>query len=403
MAYKTFGIILLALLAPFLYERGQTLAIFYRNAPGRMVKIDTFKSHEVKFADRIRSCEDVLLVEDEGLALLACDPGREKWNTVMGVFLPDPVSSGNLYVYNYKDTSASDDDDDDTLKKLEFIDFEHEADFHSLGMTYNETSSTLLVANHRHDSPAIEMFKIDLKAYTATHVRSIQHPLIHGPNSLIWINEHEFYVTNNNHFLARDHPLLSKLEIYLGIPLGTVVHVDIAQESPVANVVTRVPFANGIELLNSTAAVVASSSKAKLYFFNIDTTTTTTTTSQSPPVFKHAFQVSVGFMPDNLSLSKDGGLMISGHPHMPTLVKFTQTRFVCNSPEELSKADEATKEACRTLTAPSWAARWTQEGGVENLYADDEYPSSATAVRDSDRRMGIISGLYAKGIFVWKE
>jgi hypothetical protein len=73
----------LALLSPFIYERGQTLSLFWKNAPKRLVKINTFASYEIKFADRIRSCEDALLIESEGLAILGCDPGRERWNTVM--------------------------------------------------------------------------------------------------------------------------------------------------------------------------------------------------------------------------------------------------------------------------------------------------------------------------------
>jgi arylesterase/paraoxonase len=59
------------------------LTTFYANSPQRLVKVHTAKSHDVKFEDRLRSCEDVLLLEEEGIALLACDAGREKWNTVM--------------------------------------------------------------------------------------------------------------------------------------------------------------------------------------------------------------------------------------------------------------------------------------------------------------------------------
>ncbi|KAI8629759.1 putative paraoxonase [Xylariaceae sp. FL1651] len=396
------GIIAVALLSPFFYERGQTLSLFWKNAPERFVKINTFASHEIKFADRIRSCEDALLVESEGLAILGCDPGRERWNTVMGIFLPEPVSSGRLYIYNYKDTGAT---DDEALKQLTFVDFKHESDFHSLGMAYDESTSTLFVASHRHDHPAIEMFKLDLSAYTATHLRSIQHPLVHGPNSIVLLNDHELYVTNNNHFLVRDHHLLNQLETYLGLPGGTIVHVDI---SPVlkdptalvdANVVARVSFANGIEMLNDTTAVVASSGKATVYFFSV----TKPTDKASPPTFTLTSQVRMPFLPDNLSVSKDGALMIAGHPHMPTLGKFAKTRHICNAPEELAKADSEMQETCRTLAAPSWAARWTEEGGLENLYADVEYPSSATTARDSDRKMGIIAGLYAKGLLVWKE
>ncbi|RYC57982.1 hypothetical protein CHU98_g8218 [Xylaria longipes] len=407
MGFKlTLSIVALALLLPFTYERGQVLStLFWKNAPHRLVKVNTFASHEVKFSDHIRSCEDALIVESEGLAILGCDPGRERWNTVMGIFLPEPVESGGLYIFDYKDASAS---EDEALKQLKFVGFKFQSDFHTLGMAYDESTSTLFVASHRHDYPAVEMFKLDLKAYTATHLRSIQHPLIHGPNSIVLINDHEFYVTNNNHFLIRDHSILNKVETNLGLPGGTIVHVDISpvlkdpEASVQANVVTRVAFANGIELLNDTTAVVASSGKAKVYFFSISRPGNGAS-SPSVPKFTPASELRLPFGPDNLSVSKDGALMIAGHPHIPSLGKFAKTRHICNSPAELAKADAAMQETCRTFSAPSWAARWTEDGGLETLYADVEYPSSATAARDSDRKIGIISGLYAKGILVWRE
>ncbi|KAI0203450.1 putative paraoxonase [Astrocystis sublimbata] len=405
MVFKlTIGIVALALLVPFLYERGQVLStLFWQNAPARLVRINTFASHEVKFADRIRSCEDALLVESEGLAILACDPGRERWNTVMGIFHPGPVESGKLYVFDYADTSAS---EDQALKQLEFVDFEFHHDFHTLGMAFNESTSTLFVASHRHDQPAVEVFKLDLEAYTATHLRSIQHPLIKGPNAIALINDHEFYVTNSNYFLIRDHPALNKLELHLGLPGGTVVHVDFSpmlagpqKASVQAHVVQRLAFANGIELLNDTTAAVSSTGKAKVNFYSISRSQNGT----GVPNFTYLSEVKVPFSPDNLSISKDGALIIAGHPHVPSLGKFTETRHICNSAVELAKADASMQETCKTLAAPSWAARWTEEGGLQNLYVDTEYPSSATAARDSERKIGIISGLYAKGVLVWRE
>lgn len=275
-------------------------------------------------------------------------------------------------------------------------------------MAYEESTSTLFVASHRHDFPAVEMFKLDLKAYTATHLRSIQHPLIHGPNSIVLINDHEFFVTNNNHFLIRDHPILNRIETNLGLPGGTIVHVDISpifkdpEASVQANIVARLAFANGIELLNDTTAVVASSGKASAYFYTISRPQGETG-SPGVPKFISGSALRLPFGPDNLSVSKDGALMIAGHPHIPSLGKFAKTRHICNSPAELAEADVLMQETCRTFSAPSWAARWTEDGGLETLYADVEYPTSATAARDSDRKIGIISGLYAKGILVWRE
>lgn len=72
-----------AAFAALVYDRSQLLYSFYGNEPSRLVKINTLSSPSIKFADRIRSCEDVVLIEERGLAIAACDAGRERWNTVM--------------------------------------------------------------------------------------------------------------------------------------------------------------------------------------------------------------------------------------------------------------------------------------------------------------------------------
>ncbi|KAI1329772.1 putative paraoxonase [Xylariaceae sp. FL0255] len=397
-----FGATLVALAVALLWPLTQThrhvFPFFWTNAPGRLTEINNLGGNiQVKFSNRIRSCEDVLLVESKGLAILACDPGRERWNTVMGIFLPGPVANGELYIYDYAHENL---DDEKALRKITFVDFAlAESDFHSLGLAYDEASSTLFVANHRHDAPAIEQFKLDLKALTATHVRSIQHPSISAPNAIALVNEHELYVTNDHHFLPRYNPILNKIETYLSFPGGTVTHVVIPPTvtAPVtANTVTQLPFANGIELLNTTTAAVASTIHGRIYFYSISKSTSGT------PIFTKTSHVTVNFLPDNLSQSKDGALIIAGHAHAPSLEKFARSRALCNGTPDEKKTEEE-KTTCAKMIAPSWAARWTEDRGVEDLYASYDYPSSATAVRDSERGFGIISGLYAKGILVWRD
>lgn len=39
--------------------------------------------YEIKFENEVKSCEDVFLVEDRHMAVMACDPSREKRNMVM--------------------------------------------------------------------------------------------------------------------------------------------------------------------------------------------------------------------------------------------------------------------------------------------------------------------------------
>ena len=109
-------------------------------------------------------------------------------------------------------------------------------------------------------------------------------------------------------------------------------------------------------------------------------------------------------MPDNLSLDGDT-LFVAGHPHFPTLAKFTETRHICNSAAELAAADVETKAYCADpkSNAPSWVAEWSEEKGLQTRYVGADYPSSSMATRDAKRKVGIITGLYAKGILVWRD
>lgn len=84
-----FGPILL--LSPYISDRIHAISVLiFDNSPSKFERVSAFRSHEIKFADRIKYCEDALLIEDKGLAVLSCDPGRDKYNPGMvrwGLFL----------------------------------------------------------------------------------------------------------------------------------------------------------------------------------------------------------------------------------------------------------------------------------------------------------------------------
>lgn len=74
---------LAAAVSAFIYSRASMLHIFYANHPSRLPRINNVKNLQVKFADQIRYCEDMAIDTFEGRAILSCDPGRDRWNTVM--------------------------------------------------------------------------------------------------------------------------------------------------------------------------------------------------------------------------------------------------------------------------------------------------------------------------------
>lgn len=320
-----------------------------------------------------------------------------------GIFLPGPVPGAELYAYDYGDANAP---DSESLRRFEIIGYAPGTNLHTLGIAYHEETSTLFVANARTDGATVEMFTLDLAAFTAVHFRTIRHPLLRGPNAIAILNDHELLVTNDHHFLIKESRFLAKMETYLDLSLGSVVHVDISSllKDPTgtveANVVARVSFANGIEVLNNTTIAVASTSKAKVFFYDLTRSDTASTTA---PTLTHKSTVKFPFMVDNLQVSKDGSLYVAGHPYFPALEEFSKSRDMCNDYSKLATADPSVQEYCKTANAPSWVSRWTEARGVEHLYVGGEYPSSSTAAFDSERNVGIVTGLYAKGILVWRQ
>ncbi|KAF5251881.1 hypothetical protein FANTH_3063 [Fusarium anthophilum] len=383
------GILLIGLIASFVYERINLIQTFYQNTPSRITKVNNIGKYEVKFEDQIRSCEDVLLIEEYHLALLACDPGRERHNTVMGVFAGNVTNNAELWAYDY---TITDGPDAESLKRIKLAGFPYASDFHTLGMAFDLETSNLFVVSHAVAGSRIELFNLDIGSLTASYIQTIQHPLINAPNSIASINGQEFYVTNDHYITKKQSFLLSNLETYLGPATGTVVHVSLKDSDLDAKIVAWVPFANGIEILNSSTVAVASSSRAAIYMFNTSDATT----------FKETSRIKLPFLPDNLSRSGEN-LMIAGHGNMPALAKFTQSRRFCNDPYEYERADPTIKKSCGNLQAVSWVSEWSESEGLKHLYVDTEYPSSSTAVKDSGKGVGIISGLYAKGILIWRD
>lgn len=82
-AIKPLSAVLVSLLAFFLYNRARPLYALYNNQPNRLDRLNLLKKPSIEFPDSLRNCEDILLEETEGFALLSCDPSRDTWNTVM--------------------------------------------------------------------------------------------------------------------------------------------------------------------------------------------------------------------------------------------------------------------------------------------------------------------------------
>jgi arylesterase/paraoxonase len=177
---------------------------------------------------------------------------------------------------------------------------------------------------------------------------------------------------------------LAKLESYLGVPGGSVVHMNLAENT--ARVVARLPLANGIKLLNETTLAVSSSSTERVRLYDI--------TETRDLVYMKS--IKVPGLPDNLSVDGNGKLLIAAHMHVPSMMKVSKTRVNCGSPEGRDS------DVCK-VRPPSWVGEWSEADGVKTLYQGVDFMTASTAMRDTTRGIGLITGLYEKGILVFKD
>ncbi|KAK6008194.1 hypothetical protein QM012_000097 [Aureobasidium pullulans] len=378
------NILLLAIAAciPHIYSR---LSLLYtletNNHPAKLSTprgwITEKGSYEIKYATKLRNCEDLVVDDKAGYVVLGCDEGRDVWNTVMGVFGKTTPQNGQLYLYDYSRSPPS-------LESIRLLNTPSDYSFHPLGLSLHLATDTLLAVNHGTSGSTVDQFHFSRLGNSATFIKRISSPYLRAPNAVVQISNTEVLVTNDHFFTPRNSPLLNKIETYLGLPLGGITYVNLKTEE--AQQIARTPFANGLAVLNSTAVAVASSSSAKVFLYEMDKSTT-------PPTLTYKEAIALPFWPDNLHVTGDT-LFITGHAQLAALTKFAKSRKDCGA--------DTTSAGCDGV-APSYVAQWIRERGVEDVYVGTEIYASSGIAMDEKRGVSVISGLYGKGLLIWNK
>jgi arylesterase/paraoxonase len=262
--------------------------------------------------------------------------------------------------------------------------------FHPLGLGYRAETRTLYVVNHAQSGPSIEVFEVNKQVTGITHQRTITHPLLHTPNSISPISNHEVYITNDHKHEIRDERIKATLETYLSYPGGSVVYINF-KTNTTRIVVDNIPFANGIIVLNSTHLAVASTTTPSVSIYSISPTNRDLTLK---------LKMSVPFWVDNLKTDSSGTLLMAGHPWAPAVSKIAKTnhlyKYVRDRAEGLPLEERP--------RAPSWVAEWdgNEEGKTRDLYVGSEFGTSTSVVRDVGRGVGLVVGLYERGVMMFK-
>jgi hypothetical protein len=394
----------------------------YYTAGDWTTKCETVKDEKNR---TLRFCEDETfwdLFDEAGKLLerrviLSCDPGRREWNTVMGPLL-DPIPRGGLWVYTPQAEAGQ------NLQRLALTGYPEGHDFHPLGLeiypSYAGNSSNLFVINHARHRTVIEQFSMSPADFTqAVWVRTLASNYFVSPNSLALTSPTSFYVTND-HLLTRRLPsllghTLPVVETILALPLSWLAHVTLEEHKTSPPIIHHefaalgVAFANGVAVSSDGQLVaVAATSRGQVYFYS---------RSLKTNVLKHIHTVPVPFTPDNLMFDDQGSLIVTGHPHFPSLIGVAAGKpgavspswVVSISPRPQAEAGTPAFSLSKQydLRAPTSASSTVSpvlSHEVETLFQSNGtgFSSSCTALRDSPSGVLYVTGLYEEGLLVCK-
>ena len=226
----------------------------------------------------------------------------------------DPKPQGALRIIDYSNG-------DYKSKDVEIVGMPEGKGFHPLGVEIwpanGTTPATVFVANLDVPASVVEVFTLSSSApYVAKYVRTVQHPNLHSPNSIVATSATSFYASNDHRWSVRMHPWLAKLtflENFLQFPTAWVAHIELLPNDEVkyTTAANYINFANGVAIsADGKEFVVASSITSIIMFYDRDPSTNKLTYREFVPA---------PFAPDNLRYDANGDLIFAGNPHIPQL------------------------------------------------------------------------------------
>ncbi|EEU35840.1 uncharacterized protein NECHADRAFT_34932 [Fusarium vanettenii 77-13-4] len=215
-------------------------------------------SHLILINDTIQ-CEDIHFEKQSGKLFLACEgsyEGRFEWFPPLANF-HDPSlaakSTGSIHVVDPELKQS---------QRLKLTNFKGPFNTHGIDVIPDQESVEAAVyifaVNHPPNlekcpdarelkgcdasaASRIEIFHHVIGSDVATHLRSVQHPLISTPNDILAQNPHSFYVTNDHYY--KEGALRFLEVVYWGARWSTTVFVELdslTSTNPTADVKAQV-------------------------------------------------------------------------------------------------------------------------------------------------------------------
>lgn len=278
-----------------------------------------FAGLEPKLVDQCRrvevfpGTEDVTIDEDAGIAFVSADDRRA---TAAG----QPVQGG-IYALRL--------DGSDRVSKVSPDSF---GEFHPHGISLwrgEDGRKRLFVINHTiAEGHKVEIFDVGFGG-ALLHVETVAFDDMRSPNDLLGVGPRSFYVTNDRGFTGG---IMETVEAYLALPASSLAYYDGQSGSIAAKGLT---YANGVNMSADGRAVYVSEllrRRVTVYSRNTET--------GALSLLRH-YPVNTG--PDNIEVSSDGAIWVSGHSKIFDFVKHVEEASAI-APSHVIRVNPATGE-----------------------------------------------------------
>lgn len=355
--------------------------------------------------------EDVVALPSENIAVLSTDPSRNVYNAFTNEGDEAAAPDGQLV---FLDLSRSPEEVD--AVSLQIGGWPGGRVFHPLGLGYATHDHNLFAVANMASPPGVEILRLDLGAEPPkmTWVRTLSHPSLTTPNSVVVLSETQVLVTNSFRFSARQHRLLNKAETMLALPLGRVLLLTAD-----GNATTAVSVSEGFALANGLALsddgrvlAVAGSTGQEVQIYDVSPSARGGA-QLDPKAIAYRETIPVKFVVDNLRFvgAAPGNytFLAAGHPSAFEFLATAENRgegplsgsvvvkFTVDASEERDTAKQARSEVNRLFTGRDARVRVVFEDSGAFL------GTSTTAVGLGRGKEGkgdemLVCGLFDRGV-----
>lgn len=252
---------------------------------------------------QLPGAEDITISSPDNFALIS--------STNRGFLNSNTIDKGNLFYLELENDKFDITNLTSNFKK----------DFapHGISMYKIDSFYKIIAVNHTIKGHSLEVF--NLKGKNLIFKKSLVHPLIKSPNDVVFINDNQFYFTNDHKYTKGIGQLI---EDYLGLSLSNIIYFDGENYREVA---TGIAYANGINFDPKRNLIFVASPRKfliKVYKKELNGDLT------------FIEDVFCGTGVDNIEFDIEGNLLIGAHPNLLQFASYAKGNKE-TSPSEIIK------------------------------------------------------------------